>query len=152
MNSWQFHTARANLLMGLFPTRSSKFAAMLMRLPSLRDDRGPILLMELSTTQSPTKFVAPLMGLRPLGDDRRPTLQMGLSPTQSSAKFAALLLGLPPFVDDCGHTSLLGLCPTQSPRFVSRPVSQNTRKRSRDEGRRRIYARKIPHAYTLSLK
>ena len=34
---------------------------------------------------------------------------------------------------------------------VSRPASQ-IRKRSHDEGRRRIYARKIPHVYTLSLK
>jgi len=34
---------------------------------------------------------------------------------------------------------------------MSRPASQNARKRSRDESRRRIYARKIPHVYTLSL-
>jgi len=32
---------------------------------------------------------------------------------------------------------------------LSRPASQNTRERGRDEGRRRIYARKIPHVYTL---
>jgi len=38
---------------------------------------------------------------------------------------------------------------TNSWQFVSRPASQITRKRSRDESRRRIYARKIPHAYTL---
>ena len=36
--------------------------------------------------------------------------------------------------------------------ILSRPASQNTRKRSRDEGRRRIYTRKIPHTYKLSLK
>jgi len=35
---------------------------------------------------------------------------------------------------------------------VSRPASQNTWKRSHDESQRRIYARKLPHAYTLSLK
>jgi len=35
---------------------------------------------------------------------------------------------------------------------MSRPASQNTWKRSRDESRRRIYARKIHHVYTLSLK
>jgi len=36
--------------------------------------------------------------------------------------------------------------------ILSRPASQNMRKRSRDESRRRIYARKIPYIYTLSLK
>ena len=35
---------------------------------------------------------------------------------------------------------------------LSRPASQNTLKRSRDESRRRIYARKIPYVYMLSLK
>ena len=35
---------------------------------------------------------------------------------------------------------------------VSRPAFQNTLKRKRDESQRRIYARKIPHVYTLSLK
>ena len=35
---------------------------------------------------------------------------------------------------------------------LSRPASQNSWKQSRDESRRRIYARKIPHVYTLSLK
>jgi len=29
------------------------------------------------------------------------------------------------------------------------PASQNTLKRRRDESRRRIYARKIPHVYAL---
>jgi len=33
--------------------------------------------------------------------------------------------------------------------FLSRPASQNTGKRSRDESRRRIYARRIPYVYTL---
>jgi len=31
----------------------------------------------------------------------------------------------------------------------SRPASQNTGKWSRDESRRRIYARRIPYVYTL---
>ena len=35
---------------------------------------------------------------------------------------------------------------------LSRPASQNTLEQRRDTSRRRIYARKIPHVYTLSLK
>jgi len=35
---------------------------------------------------------------------------------------------------------------------VSRPISQNTLEQRRDESRRRIHARKIPHVYMLSLK
>ena len=35
---------------------------------------------------------------------------------------------------------------------VSRPASQNTLERRRDTSRWRIYARKIPHVYVLSLK
>ena len=37
------------------------------------------------------------------------------------------------------------------PNTLSRPASQNTREWGRDESRRRIYTRKIPHVYTLSL-
>ena len=37
-------------------------------------------------------------------------------------------------------------------RILVTPASRNTWKRSRDESRRRIYARKISHVYTLSLK
>jgi len=36
--------------------------------------------------------------------------------------------------------------------ILSRPASQNTLERRRDMSRRRIYARKIPHVYALSLK
>ena len=35
---------------------------------------------------------------------------------------------------------------------LSRPASQNTLEPRRDMSRRRIYARKIPHVYALSLK
>jgi len=35
---------------------------------------------------------------------------------------------------------------------LSRPASQNALERRRDESRRRMYARKIPHVFALSLK
>ena len=48
--------------------------------------------------------------------------------------------------------SILFQTGSDSKKTPSRPSFQNTGKRSRDESRRRIYARKIPHAYMLSLK
>ena len=40
----------------------------------------------------------------------------------------------------------------RTPRYLSLPASQNTLERRRDMSQRRIYARKISHVYTLSLK
>jgi len=36
--------------------------------------------------------------------------------------------------------------------WMSRPACHNIRKQRRDESRWRIYARRIPHVYPLSLK
>ena len=53
--------------MDLTPTQSpAEFAAPLMGLAPLGDDRGPTLLMDLTPTQSPAEFTAPLIEFPPL--------------------------------------------------------------------------------------